>query len=584
MFKKRSLFVLIMILASILFSSCGGNESADDGEEASEPGFSIRMVEHSCVKNTINATSIKNLTSINFQLLKGTEEVYKKSISIYKEGIDASVRLNDIPKESGLTLVILGYGSNPSDPYWYGKVTNLDFVTTPKTAIDVILYPTAAFYAESTNLSINSACLPQGLLSPRFGHTATLLPDNRILIAGGFTSCNNGKCPAVKTVEVLDLESGTVEQLSDMVEERGMHEAVLLSDGSVLMVGGFHGFGIRSLIIDDSIPAVADFPSLSYNTMTASMKIERYTPSYPKHNMVQNKTGVEVANITQEVFSTQALPFARFQSIIAKTVTTPEQESAGEPRRIMIYLAGGSDSGNIPLTKVSRIEVIDNSLNDGSVTIGEVKELASDAELAAIMPSLGFAGDQLMVVGGRSNSSTSQAVLIDTSTGKITDHPISNENNIFFTKTVNAKDSVYMFGGYVSSEGLLPTNKITRWTPETVQTSQGNLLVYNKNESTLAFPEIVFNNNAFLVIGGAGGSSKSDINVVHGNRLFQMFDATSLNSVQQATFTHFARIMPKGVVVPAGVIGESPVLVITGGTTAFDGTGTLVDAIEFMNL
>jgi len=583
MFKKRSLFVLIMILASILFFSCGGDESADDGEQASEPGFSIRMVEHGCVKNTINSYSIKNLTSITFMLLKDSDVVYKKTISIYDGTIESSVHLKDIPKEAGLTLTILGYGSNPNLAYWFGKVTDLDFVTTPQTAIDVILYPTRAFYDE-TNLSINSACLPQGLLSPRFGHTATLLPDNRILIAGGFTSCNNGKCPAVKTVEVLDLESGTVEQLSDMVEERGMHEAVLLSDGSVLMVGGFHGFGIRSLIIDDSIPAVADFPALSYNTTTASMKIERYTPSYPKHNMAQNHIGNEVANITQEVFSTQALPFARFQSIIAKTVTTPEQEKNGEPRRIMIYLAGGIDSGNIPLTKVSRIEIVDKSLIDGSVTIGEVKELASDAELAAIMPSLGFAGDQLMVVGGRSNSSTSQAVLIDTSTGKITDHPISNENNIFFTKTVNARDSVYMFGGYVSSEGLLPTNKITRWTPETVQTSQGNLLVYNKNESTLAFPEIVLNNNDFLVIGGAGGSSKSDINVVHGNRLFQMFDATSLNSVQQATFTHFARIMPKGVVVPAGVIGESPVLVITGGTTAFDGTGTLVDAIEFMNL
>ncbi|MBO4441302.1 hypothetical protein J5834_04215 [bacterium] len=583
MFKKGSLFVWVL-LASLLFFSCGGSESAGDGEQASEPGFSIRMVEHGCVKNTINSYSIKNLTSITFMLLKDTEVVYKKTISIYDGTIESSVHLKDIPKEAGLTLTILGYGSNPNLAYWFGKVTDLDFVTTPQTAIDVVLYPTTAFFSEN-NLSINTACLPQGLLTPRFGHSATLLPDNRILIAGGFTGCNSGKCPATKSVEIIDLESGTVELLSDMVEERGMHEAVLLSDGSVLMIGGVHGFGVRSLVIDDSLPSVADFPSLTYGTMSATMKIERYTPSYPKHNMQQNGIGNEVSNISQEVHSSQPLPFARLQSIIAKTVTTPEQETAGEPRRIMVYLAGGIDTGNTPLTKVYRIEIVDNSLVDGTVSVSEVKELASDSELAAVMPALGMAGDNLLVVGGRSDSAASQATLINSSTGKLSDHPISNDKNIFFSKSVNANDSVYMFGGYESSEGLLPTSRIRRWTSETVQTSEKDLKLWNKQEGTLAFPEIVYNsqNNTFMVMGGAGGSSKEDTNIMHGNRIFQTYDASSLD-LKQASNTNFARIMPKGLVIPAGVLGESPVLVITGGTTAFDGSGTVIDAIEFMNL
>jgi len=583
MFKKGSLFVLVL-LASFLFFSCGGGEVADDGEQAPEPSFSVRMVEHNCVNNTINSYSIKNLTSITFMLIKGeTEVVYKKTISIYNGTIESSVKLKGIPKESDLTLTILGYGANPNLAYWFGKVSGLDFVTTPQTSIDVVLYPTKDFYSEN-NLAINTACLPQGLLTPRFGHSATLLKDNRILIAGGFTGCNSGKCPATKSVEVLDLESGTVEQLCDMAEERGMHEAVLLRDGSVLMVGGVHGFGIRSLVVDDSIPTVADFPSLTYGTMSAAMKIERYTPSYPNHNMHQNGLEIEVDNITQEVYSSQQLPFARLQSIIVKTVTTPEQEDTGEPRRIMIYLAGGIDSSNTPLTTVSRIEVIDNSLIDGTVSIGEVKEFASDAELAAVMPALGFSGNDLLIVGGRSDSAASQAMLVDSSTGKITDHPISGDKNVFFSKPVSANNSVYMFGGYEStSEGLLPTNRIRRWTSETVQTSSGDLKLWNKTDGTLAFPEIVFNENILMVIGGAGGSSKDDTNIVHGNKIFQTYDASTLD-LKQASNTHFARIMSKSVIVPAGVIASSPVLVITGGTTAFDGTGTVIDAVEFMNL
>ena len=65
-------------------------------------------------------------------------------------------------------------------------------------------------------------------------HTATLLQDGRVLIAGGVDSQGN----VVKTAEVFDPATGLFTYVSSLLNARATHTASLLPDGRVLIAGG----------------------------------------------------------------------------------------------------------------------------------------------------------------------------------------------------------------------------------------------------------------------------------------------------------------------------------------------------------
>jgi len=76
--------------------------------------------------------------------------------------------------------------------------------------------------------------IPTGkMLSARAGHTATLLPDGKVLIAGGFQPGE-----ALASAELYDPISGTFSPTASMVEPRQWHTATLLPNGKVLIAGG----------------------------------------------------------------------------------------------------------------------------------------------------------------------------------------------------------------------------------------------------------------------------------------------------------------------------------------------------------
>lgn len=96
------------------------------------------------------------------------------------------------------------------------------------------------------------------LTVPRTGHTATLLQNGEVLIVGGYSSNPGwGEPVAIASVELYDPETGTFATTGSMGAARSGHVATLLPDGKVLVAGGLGGPAFSSLqsaeIFDPSV-------------------------------------------------------------------------------------------------------------------------------------------------------------------------------------------------------------------------------------------------------------------------------------------------------------------------------------------
>jgi hypothetical protein len=74
--------------------------------------------------------------------------------------------------------------------------------------------------------------------NPRLFHSATLLKDGRVLIAGGLGFISGGLSP-LKTVELYHPTSRSLTNLAPIQEARAFHSATLIEDNEVLIIGGF---------------------------------------------------------------------------------------------------------------------------------------------------------------------------------------------------------------------------------------------------------------------------------------------------------------------------------------------------------
>lgn len=72
-------------------------------------------------------------------------------------------------------------------------------------------------------------------------YSATLLRDGRVLVAGGFDNLEKGIGIGMSSALLYDPASATFSPTGSMTTARGGHSAVLLQDGSVLIAGGTAG-------------------------------------------------------------------------------------------------------------------------------------------------------------------------------------------------------------------------------------------------------------------------------------------------------------------------------------------------------
>jgi N-acetylneuraminic acid mutarotase len=90
--------------------------------------------------------------------------------------------------------------------------------------------------AEVYDPASNTWSATHSLASPRVFHTATLLPNGKVLVSGGQDASGR----SLETAEVYDPASGTWSATGSLVSPRGLHTATPLINGKVLISGGFY--------------------------------------------------------------------------------------------------------------------------------------------------------------------------------------------------------------------------------------------------------------------------------------------------------------------------------------------------------
>jgi hypothetical protein len=107
--------------------------------------------------------------------------------------------------------------------------------------------------------------LTNPMTTAREQHTATLLADGRVLIVGGLVSAGAGNLQPTATVEVYDPASGSFSVTGAMLEARSLHTATLLANGQVLVAGG----GIENSTAELYDPVAGSF------SITGGMEVGR---------------------------------------------------------------------------------------------------------------------------------------------------------------------------------------------------------------------------------------------------------------------------------------------------------------------
>ena len=122
------------------------------------------------------------------------------------------------------------------------------------------------------------------LIGGRYVHTATLLPNGKVLVAGGVSSSTS----ALASAEVYDPATGTWTATGSLIASRYLHTATLLPNGKVLVAGGASysgalasaevyvaGTATSTAIVSSPNPAALRSPITPTATVSPTPKAER---------------------------------------------------------------------------------------------------------------------------------------------------------------------------------------------------------------------------------------------------------------------------------------------------------------------
>jgi len=188
------------------------------------------------------------------------------------------------------------------------------------------------------------------MATPRTLHTATLLGDGKVLVTGGDSGISFSA--PVATAEIFDISTGLFTPTGNMVSARAGHTATLMANGKVLLAGGSSGpLEVTAELFD---PATGEF------TATGSMEKSRTngTATLLKNGDVLVTGGDDASGnpvATAELFDPTTGMFTPTGSMsVARAGHTATLLTSGE-----VLVTGGRSSGGAKTTVTATAELFD---------------------------------------------------------------------------------------------------------------------------------------------------------------------------------------------------------------------------------
>jgi len=242
-----------------------------------------------------------------------------------------------------------------------------------------------------------------------FGHTATLLPNGKVLLAGGFVNSvwDYGGSTSYNKATLYDSATGVFSGTGNMTASRGGHTATLLANGKVLIAGGADqdptGTGLASAELYD--------PTSGTFTQTGSMAVGRFlhTATLLQNGRVLIVGGVLTSTsdpvATAEVYD----PATGIFTMTGAMATARERHTATLLADGRVLIVGGTTfTGTGNLHPTVTVEIYDPTTGSFSVT-GSMAE-ARTFHTATLLPN-----GKVLVAGGGDENSTVE--IYDPATG-----------------------------------------------------------------------------------------------------------------------------------------------------------------------
>jgi len=240
------------------------------------------------------------------------------------------------------------------------------------------------------------------MASARASHTATLLIDGRVLIAGG---CADRATP-LAAAELFDPTSGVFTTTASMTVARCEATATRLTDGRVLVIGGSDpSFGLASTDLYDAKTGLfSSSGTMSTPRVSASATLLRdgrvlVVGGMPDFVSGHALASAEIYDPTTGAFTpTGPLRYARY-----------EHTAAALPDGRVLIAGGQGDSGFTNVAEVYDPETGAFSLPDGRVLLagGVVAPMTAQSAAQLYDPATGtFSATGSMAVGRRDHTAT----------------------------------------------------------------------------------------------------------------------------------------------------------------------------------
>jgi hypothetical protein len=277
------------------------------------------------------------------------------------------------------------------------------------------------------------------LSTRRDAHTATLLPNGKVLVAGGEEVNERGFSVLLASAELYDPASGLFSLTGSMVTGRELHTATMMSNGKVLIAGGEDARGYAVTHVETSDPGIGSF------VPTGSLGVGRYghtATALPGGEVLIaggeriDDDGFDIALSSAEIYNPTT---GRFHPTGGMRVAR-KHHTATLLRDGQVLLAGGEDNNGHALESAELY-------NPGSGTFRTTGRMmnAHDSATATLLSD-----GRVLIAGGFSGAGgvTAESELYDPAGSRFLNTGSMHIAREFFTATLMSDGRVLMVGGF----------------------------------------------------------------------------------------------------------------------------------------